>query len=263
MVIARIEGAPEGAKGVSLFAVPKVWVNNDGTLGEPNDVVCSGIEHKMGLNGSSTCVINYGENGKCRGWLIGKPGMGLAYMFDMVNIARMAVGMESVAFAANIYANVLEYAKNRTQGTLLGQKGGKRVRIIEHADVRRMLMRIKSLTEGMRALVYKTYFLEEVASSSPDEDEKKKSGHRYELFTPLVKAYCSDRIFEIGRDAIQIMGGYGFCKEYPSSSTRGTARSSRSGTAPITSNPPTWWGESWAWTAGRHSRSGSARCGPS
>ena len=215
MVIARIEGAPEGAKGVSLFAVPKVWVNDDGSLGEPNDVVCSGIEHKMGLNGSSTCVINYGENGKCRGWLIGKPGMGLAYMFDMVNIARMAVGMESVAFAANIYANVLEYAKNRTQGTLLGQKGGKRVRIIEHADVRRMLMRIKSLTEGMRALVYKTYFMEELASSSPDVEEKRKAAHRYELFTPLVKAYCSDRIFEIGRDGIQIMGGYGFCKEYP------------------------------------------------
>lgn len=214
LVIARIEGAPAGAKGVSLFAVPKIWVNDDGSLGEPNDVTCAGIEHKMGLSGSATCVINYGENGKCRGHLIGEPGMGLAYMFDMVNIARMAVGLESVAFGANIYANVLEYAKNRVQGTALGKKGG-RVRIIEHADVRRMLMNIKSLTEGMRGLAYKAYFVEELAHSSPDEEERKRSSLRLELLTPLVKAYCSDRIYDIGREGIQILGGYGFCKEYP------------------------------------------------
>ncbi|MEI6611134.1 MAG: acyl-CoA dehydrogenase family protein, partial [Deltaproteobacteria bacterium] len=147
LVIARIEGAPAGAKGVSLFAVPKIWVNEDGSLGEVNDVACIGIEHKMGLSGSATCVMNFGENDKCRAHLIGQPGMGLAYMFDMVNIARMAVGLESVAFGANMYANVLAYAKDRVQGVHFGKKGD-RVRIVEHADIRRMLMNLKSLTEG-------------------------------------------------------------------------------------------------------------------
>ncbi|HQN25646.1 MAG TPA: acyl-CoA dehydrogenase [Syntrophales bacterium] len=214
LVIARIEGAPAGAKGVSLFAVPKIWVNEDGSLGEPNDVACIGIEHKMGLNGSATCVMNFGENGRCRGHLVGEAGMGLAYMFQMVNVARMAVGLESVAFGANIYANVLAYAKERVQGTPFG-KGGARVRIVEHADVRRMLMNLKSLTEGMRALVYKTYFMEDLAKNSLDEAERKRAKGRLELFTPLVKAYCSDRIFEMGREGIQILGGYGFTKEYP------------------------------------------------
>jgi len=214
LVIARIEGAPAGAKGVSLFAVPKIWVNEDGSLGEVNDVACIGIEHKMGLSGSATCVMNFGENDKCRAHLIGQPGMGLAYMFDMVNIARMAVGLESVAFGANMYANVLAYAKDRVQGVHFGKKGD-RVRIVEHADIRRMLMNLKSLTEGMRALVYQAYFMEDIAKASSSEEERKKAQSRMELLTPLVKAYCSDRIFEMGRDGIQILGGYGFTKEYP------------------------------------------------
>jgi len=214
LVIARIEGAPAGAKGVSLFAVPKIWVNEDGSLGERNDMACIGIEHKMGLNASATCVLNFGENGRCRGHLVGEPGMGLAYMFQMVNTARMAVGLESVAFGANIYANVLAYAKERVQGTPFG-RNGERARIVEHADIRRMLMNIKSLTEGMRALVYKAYMEEDFSHNHPDEGQRKKARRRLELLTPLVKAYCSDRIFEMGRDAIQILGGYGFTKEYP------------------------------------------------
>jgi 3-(methylthio)propanoyl-CoA dehydrogenase len=214
LVIARIAGAPAGAKGVSLFAVPKIRVNDDGSLGEPNDVTCIGIEHKMGLSGSATCVMNFGENGACRGHLIGQPGMGLAYMFDMVNIARMAVGLESVAFGANIYANCLAYAKERVQGVPFGRKGD-RVRIVEHTDVRRMLMNLKALTEGMRALVYRAYFLEDIAKTSSSEEERKGAQRRVELLTPLVKAYCSDRIFEMGREGIQILGGYGFTKEYP------------------------------------------------
>lgn len=214
LVIARIEGAPAGAKGISLFAVPKIWVNEDGSTGEPNDVVCIGIEHKMGLNASATCALNFGENGHCRGYLVGEAGMGLAYMFQMVNWARMAVGLESVAFGANIYANVLAYAKERVQGTPFG-KSGERVRIVEHVDIRRMLMNLKSLTEGMRALVYKAYLVEDLSKNCPDEDDRKKAKRRLELLTPLVKAYCSDRIFEMGRDGIQILGGYGFTKEYP------------------------------------------------
>ncbi|MGV8081728.1 MAG: acyl-CoA dehydrogenase [Syntrophales bacterium] len=214
LVIARIEGAPAGAKGVSLFAVPKIWVNGDGTLGEPNDVACIGIEHKMGLHGSATCVLNFGENGQCRGHLIGEAGKGLAYMFQMVNVARMAVGLESVAFGANIYANARDYAKERVQGTRFAM-GGERIRIVEHADIRRMLLNLKSLTEGMRALVYKTYLMEDLSRNSPDPDRRRKAKGRLELFTPLVKAYCSDRIFEMGRDGIQVLGGYGFTKEYP------------------------------------------------
>jgi len=214
LVIARIEGAPAGAKGVSLFAVPKIWVNEDGSLGERNDMACIGIEHKMGLNASATSVLNFGENGRCRGHLIGEPGMGLAYMFQMVNGARMAVGLEAVAFGANIYANVLAYAKERIQGTPFG-KGGERVRIVEHADIRRMLMNLKAQTEGMRALVYRAYWEEDLAHNCPDETDRKKAKRRLELLTPLVKAYCSDRIFEMGRDGIQLLGGYGFTKEYP------------------------------------------------
>ncbi|MRR15474.1 MAG: acyl-CoA dehydrogenase [Deltaproteobacteria bacterium] len=215
LVIARIEGAPAGAKGVSLFAVPKIWVNEDGTLGERNDMACIGIEHKMGLNASATAVLNFGENGKCRGHLIGEAGMGLAYMFQMVNGARMAVGAEAVAFGANMYANALAYAKERIQGTRFGRNDGVRVPIVNHADVRRMLMNLKAQTEGMRALVYQGYFLEDIAFHSPDEAERKKAQLRVELLTPLIKGYCGDRIFEMGRDAIQIYGGYGFTKEYP------------------------------------------------
>jgi alkylation response protein AidB-like acyl-CoA dehydrogenase len=214
LVIARIDGAPAGAKGVSLFAVPKILVNENGDLEETNDVACIGIEHKMGLKGSATCVMNFGENNTCKGYLIGEPGMGLAYMFDMVNIARMAVGLESVAFGANMYANCLAYAKERIQGTPFGKKGD-RVRIVEHSDVRRMLMNMKALTEGMRALVYRCYFMEDMAKAAPSEEERKSAQRRVELLTPLVKAYCSDRIFEMGRDGIQILGGYGFTQEYP------------------------------------------------
>ena len=214
LVIARIEGHPQGAKGVSLFAVPKIWVNADGSLGEANDVLCIGIEHKMGLNGSATCTLNFGENGSCRGHLIGQPGRGLAQMFDMVNLARMAVGLESVAFGANMYANVLAYAKERVQGVPFGKRGD-RVRIVEHADVRRMLMNLKALTEGMRAVVYKAYFMEDLAKAAPTEEERMAARGRLELLTPLVKAYCSDRVFEMGREGIQILGGYGFTKEYP------------------------------------------------
>ena len=215
LVIARIEGAPEGAKGVSLFAVPKIWVNDDGSLGESNDVACIGTEHKMGLCGSATCAMNFGDNGNCRGYLVGEQGMGLAYMFQMVNMARMAIGLESSAFGANIYANCLAYAKERVQGTPYGSKDGKRVRIVEHADVRRMLMGLKAMTEGMRALTYKAYYMEDLAHAANDPETKKKANQRLELFTPLVKAYCSDRIYEMGRDGIQIFGGYGFTKEYP------------------------------------------------
>ena len=141
--------------------------------------------------------------------------MGLAYMFQMVNGARMAVGAEAVAFGSNMYANALAYAKERIQGTRFGRNDNTRVPIVNHADIRRMLMNLKAQTEGMRALVYLAYYLEDIAVHSPSEEARKKAHQRVELITPLVKGYCGDRIFEMGRDAIQILGGYGFTKEYP------------------------------------------------
>ncbi|RPI93810.1 MAG: acyl-CoA dehydrogenase, partial [Spirochaetales bacterium] len=210
LVLARIDGAPGGAKGVSLFAVPKIWVNEDGSLGEDNDVACIALEHKMGLHGSATCQMSYGDNGACRGHLIGEPGMGLAYMFQMVNVARMAVGLECAAFAANIYANALEYAKQRVQGTRYGERTGARVRIIEHAEVRRHLMMLKSYSEGMRALVYKGYLCEDIAHASDDEKEKQLANDTLALFTPIIKGFTSERIWELCSMGIQIFGGYGY-----------------------------------------------------
>jgi 3-(methylthio)propanoyl-CoA dehydrogenase len=215
LVLARIEGAPQGAKGVSLFAVPAIWVNEDGTPGGPNDVACVGLEHKMGLHGSATCQMSYGDNGRCRGHLIGEPGMGLAYMFQMVNVARMAVGLECAAFSANIYANALEYAKQRVQGTKYGDRSGRRVRIIEHAEVRRLLMTLKAYSEGMRALVYKGYLCEDIAHASADKAEKQLADDSLALFTPIIKGFTSERIWELCSMGIQILGGYGYTAEYP------------------------------------------------
>lgn len=215
LVLARIEGAPTGAKGVSLFAVPKIWVNEDGTPGESNDVHCVGLEHKMGLHGSATCQMSYGDNGECRGHLIGEPGMGLGYMFQMVNVARMAVGLECTAFAANIYSNALEYARQRVQGTKYGEKTGRRVPIIEHAEIRRLLMTLKSFTEGMRAMVYKGYMFEDIAHASGDAAEKQLANDSLAFFTPIIKGYTSERIWELCSMGIQILGGYGYTAEYP------------------------------------------------
>ncbi|MCX7635223.1 MAG: acyl-CoA dehydrogenase [Syntrophales bacterium] len=135
-------------------------------------------------------------------------------MFDMVNLARMVVGLEAVAFGANIYANVLAYAKERVQGVPFGGKGD-RVRIVEHADVRRMLMNIKAVTEGLRALVFKAYLMEDLSRAAATAEEQKAAAGMLGFLTPLVKAYGSDRIYELGREGIQILGGYGFTKEYP------------------------------------------------
>jgi alkylation response protein AidB-like acyl-CoA dehydrogenase len=213
LVIARIEGAPAGAKGVSLFAVPKIWVNEDGTLGEPNDVACIGIEHKMGLHGSATCVLNFGENGQCRGTdRRGRQGAGLHVPDGQRGPDGRGAG--GGGLWREHLREVREYAKERVQGTRFAM-GGERIRIVEHADIRRMLLNLKSLTEGMRALVYKTYLMEDLSRNCPDPDKRRKAKGRLELFTPLVKAYCSDRIFEMGRDGIQVLGGYGFTKEYP------------------------------------------------
>lgn len=221
MVLARIEGAAPGTKGISLFIVPKIWVNPDGSLGEPNDVTTVAIEHKMGLKGSATAQLNFGENDKCRGILVGDPpgpdgvGQGMAQMFKMMNGARMDTGQYGYTTAAAAYFYAADYAKNRIQGRPYGSKDSQRVPIIKHADVKRMLMNLKSITEAMRAMAFKTYYYFDIARFHPDPAERQKAQDHIDVATPLVKAYCSDMAWQLTAEAIQVYGGYGFIEEYP------------------------------------------------
>lgn len=215
LVLARIQGAMPGTKGISLFIVPKIWVNPDGSLGEPNDVLCGNIEHKMGIKGSATCTLNFGENGNCRGILLGEPNSGMAKMFQMINEARMGCGVQALALAASAYDTARQYAKERVQGPLFTNRDADRVPIIQHEDVRRMLMNLKAGTEAVRAMIGKILYLIDVSEHDPDEATRKKAGQQVALFTPLVKAYCSDSGYQLTRDAIQILGGVGYCSEFP------------------------------------------------
>lgn len=222
LALARIEGAAPGTKGISLFVVPKYWVNDDGSMGEWNDVTTIAIEHKLGWKGSATAMLNFGDNGNCRGILLGSPpdekgiGQGMAQMFQMVNGARMATGHSALIFAASAYYCAAQYARERVQGRKFGAgKGAPRVRIIEHEDVRRMLMRQKATIEAMRAMIYKTYYYFDIADHGSDGEEREKARRRIEVNTPLVKAYCSDVAWELTAEAIQIYGGYGYSEEYP------------------------------------------------
>jgi alkylation response protein AidB-like acyl-CoA dehydrogenase len=215
LVLARIEGGPAGTKGISLFVVPKIWVNPDGTLGDSNDVFCSSIEHKMGIHGSSTASLIFGEKGGCRGFLLGEPHSGMAKMFQMMNEARMGCGVQALGLAAGAYDCARQYAKERIQGPLFTNRSGDRVQIIHHEDVRRMLMNLKSGTEAMRAVIGKLFFLIDLAEHDPDETKRKMAFRQVELLTPLVKAYFSDFGFMLIRDAMQILGGVGYCQEFP------------------------------------------------
>ncbi|MEW5723434.1 MAG: acyl-CoA dehydrogenase [Thermodesulfobacteriota bacterium] len=215
LVLARIEGARPGTKGLSLFIVPKIWVNPDGSLGEPNDVFCTNIEHKMGLHGSATCGLSFGENGRCRGILLGEPHTGMAKMFQMMNEARLGTGLLALGVAASAYDAAKVYARERVQGPPFTDRAAGRVPIIRHEDVRRMLMNLKAGVEAMRAMLMKLFFLWDVSVHDPDEEEKKRAGRRLDLFTPLAKAYCSDFAFLLCREAIQVLGGVGYCREFP------------------------------------------------
>ena len=215
LVLARIEGAPEGTEGISLFIVPKIWVNPDGSLGESNDVQCGGIEHKMGIKGSATCTLNFGENGNCRGILLGEPNSGMAKMFQMMNEARIACGIQALGLTAGAYDTARQYAKERIQGPLFTNRDADRVPIIQHEDVRRMLMNLKAGTEAMRAMIGKLMYLIDVAQFDPDDAEREQAEQRVELLTPLIKAYSSDFGYLLVRDAIQILAGVGYCSEFP------------------------------------------------
>jgi len=221
LVLARIDGAPSGTKGLSLFIVPKVWVNEDGSLGEPNDVVTASIEHKLGIRASATAVLNFGENGGCRGILVGgQPHVGIKQMFRMMNSSRIAVGIQGVAVASTAYLNALHYARERLQGSSVKHfkdPNAPRVAIIEHADVRRMLMDMKSKVEGMRTLAVKLALHADLAAAWEKKDAGKAAFHegQVDLLTPIVKAYCADQAFRIAEEAIQTYGGAGYVQDNP------------------------------------------------
>jgi alkylation response protein AidB-like acyl-CoA dehydrogenase len=225
LVLARVDGAPAGTKGLTLFIVPKIRVAPDGGLGEPNDVLVGNIEHKMGINGSSTCVLNFGENGNCIGVPVGgdaKLNQGMPQMFRMMNGARIAVGMQGYSVASSAFLNALEYARERKQGASIQHwkdATAPRVPIVQHADVRRMLLDMKSRVEGIRALAVKLTRHQDMATAltAAGGDEKLVAYHQgqVDLLVPLVKAYGSDQGFRVCETAIQTYGGAGYTRDYP------------------------------------------------
>ncbi len=218
--LARIEGAPEGTKGISLFLVPKFRVNDDGSLGEHNDVVCTGIEHKLGIHGNSTCSLALGSKGQCIGTLLGEENKGMKAMFLMMNEARLLVGYQGFACASVSYIHAVNYAKERIQGKNLLEMmdpGAKSVPIINHPDVRRQLLEMKVFVEGARSLLYYVNYCADMKKIAETEEEKEKWEGFIEVLTPVAKGYITDRAFEICSQGVQIFGGYGFIEEYPMS----------------------------------------------
>jgi 3-(methylthio)propanoyl-CoA dehydrogenase len=215
LVLARIKGAPDGIKGVSLFIVPKMRVNSDGTIGEPNDVVCSRLEEKLGLHAAPTCVLNFdGKNG-CIGYLCGEENRGLAHMFQMMNAARINTGVSGMALGSTAYLNALAYTKGRLQGKdVAGRKPGD-VPIIDHPDIRRMLLWMKAVVDGMRSMIYTGAYWSDLALALSDDHERSHYRHLVDFVTPIIKAYCSEMGFKVCETAIQCLGGYGYCKDYP------------------------------------------------
>ena len=217
-VLARIEGAPSGTKGISLFIVPKIWVNEDGSLGEPNDVVCTGIEEKMGLHGSATCSLTLGGKDKCRGFLLGEENQGMKVMFHMMNEARLGVGIQGFVHASAAYLYALDYARQRLQGRALEkmlEKDAPQVPIIQHPDVRRMLLWMKAYVEGMRSFSYFVANSLELSEIADTEEERKRHKNLIDLLTPILKTYNASYGFKVCVTAIQVFGGYGYTQEYP------------------------------------------------
>lgn len=215
LLLARIEGAPEGVKGISLFIVPKIRVNPDGSLGEQNDVICTGVEKKLGLHASPTCALSFGDNDGCIGYLCGQENRGLAHMFQMMNAARINTGVSGMTPASTAYQNAMAYARERIQGTdLAGRKSGY-VPIINHPDVRRMLLWMKAMVDGMRSMIYAGALWSDLALEMEDGDQKQHYQALLDFMTPIIKAYCSEMGFRVCETAVQVLGGYGYCREYP------------------------------------------------
>ncbi len=217
-VLARIEGDAPGTKGISIFIVPKIKVNDDGSLGELNDVKTGGIEHKMGIHGSPTCTLNFGEDGNCIGELLGGEREGIKVMFQMMNESRINSGMQGLDMASASFEKAVAYAKERVQSVSIrdGKKpGAKPVTIINHPDIRRRLLWMKSHVEGMRAMCYFGAYCVDMHKAATSEEEKADWEGYLDLLTPVIKAYTTDKGFLCCSLAIDVHGGYGYCAEYP------------------------------------------------
>ncbi|HPU49722.1 MAG TPA: acyl-CoA dehydrogenase [Syntrophomonadaceae bacterium] len=221
LVLARVEGAAPGLKGLSVFVVPKYWLDEKGEAGEFNDINCISIEDKMGMKGSATCLINFGEDNNCRGYILGDPpdengaGQGTYQMFKMMNEERLNTGHGAVAAAAAAYYHAANYASQRIQGRLLSDLRGPRVPIIRHEDIRRNLMFQKSHIEGLRAVIVYNLYLLDLAEWSDDKELAAQARDIVDLSTPIIKAYASDMAFQCINEALQIFGGYGYTEDYP------------------------------------------------
>lgn len=213
LVLARLPNAPEGVKGISLFVVPKFMVKDDGSLGERNDAYCVSIEHKLGIHASPTAVMAFGDHGGAVGYLVGEENRGLEYMFIMMNAARFAVGMEGVALAERAYQQAVWYAKDRIQGTELGVRGGPKVSILKHPDVRRLLMSMRSQTEAARALAYVVAAAMDAAKHHPDEAVRAANQAFADLMIPVVKGHSTEMSIEVASEGVQVHGGMGFIEE--------------------------------------------------
>ncbi len=208
LVLARLPDAPPGLKGISLFLVPKFLVNDDGSLGQRNDLICASIEHKLGIHGSPTAVMSYGEKEGAVGYLIGEENKGVGYMFTMMNHARVNVGLEGVGIAERAYQHALWYARERVQGKIIGDKSDEKKTILHHPDVRRLLMDCKSRTEAMRTLAY--YAAAQIDRAHAGDAAAQA---RIDLLTPVVKGWSTEQGVELSSNALQVFGGVGFVEE--------------------------------------------------
>jgi alkylation response protein AidB-like acyl-CoA dehydrogenase len=214
LVLARLPDAPPGTRGISLFLVPKFLVNDDGSLGPRNDVVCAGVEHKLGIMASPTCVMKFGEKGGATGYLVGQENRGLATMFVMMNAARLGVGIQGVGVAERATQHAIAYAKERRQGKSIAANGGAGMSpIIEHADVRRMLLTMKALTQAARMICFATARELDIAHRADDEQARKAAANKAALLTPLSKAFSTDIANEVASLGVQVHGGMGFVEE--------------------------------------------------
>ncbi|WIX02496.1 acyl-CoA dehydrogenase [Pseudomonas sp. AR5] len=217
MVLAKLPDAPPGVKGISLFIVPKFLVNDDGSLGKRNDVLLAGLFHKMGWRGTTSTALNFGDNGECVGYLVGEPHKGLAYMFQMMNEARIGVGMGAIMLGYAGYLYSLNYARERPQGRLPDGKdpASAQVAIIEHTDVKRMLLLQKAYVEGAFDLgLYSARLVDDEMTAESDE-KRRNAGELLDLLTPIVKSWPSEFCLKANELAIQILGGHGYTREYP------------------------------------------------
>src|SRR5688572_25906310 len=213
LVLARVTGAPEGVKGISLFVVPKFLVDKDGTLGDRNDVHCVSIEHKLGIKASPTAVLQYGDHGGAVGYLVGQENRGLEYMFIMMNAARYAVGVQGIAVAERAYQKAVEYAKDRVQSRPVDGSMNTSAPIIHHPDVKRMLMTMRAYTEGCRAMATVAAAAYDASHHHPDAEVRKQNQAFYEYMVPLVKGYSTEMSLEVTSLGVQVHGGMGFIEE--------------------------------------------------